>query len=88
MKAINYKMKELNRLVYSSKKALETCNYPEHVLRLQKEHQIWQKSKINLVFLWKTGVEASKFIMNSLKTLDFVTPILPLTEVMLSLTFN
>ena len=35
------------------KETLETCNYPEHVLRLQKERQIWQKSKINLHFLWK-----------------------------------
>ena len=55
--------------------ALESCNQPEHVLRLQKERQIWQKSKINLFFLWKTIVEASKFITNSLKTLYFVTPI-------------
>ena len=55
--------------------AHEACNYPEHVLRLQKERQIWQKSKLIFTFfLWKTRVEASKFIMNSLKTLDFVTP--------------
>ena len=57
------------------KEALENCNYPEHVLRLQKERQIWQKSKINLHFLWKTRLEATKFITNSLKTLDLVTPI-------------
>ena len=75
MKAINYKMKKLNRFVYSSKEALETWNYREHVLRLQKERQIWQKSKIILTFfLWKTRVEASTVITNSLKTLDFVTP--------------
>ena len=40
MKVINYKIKKLNRLVYSSKEALETCNYPEQVLRLQKERQV------------------------------------------------
>ena len=40
IKAINYKTKSLNRFVHSSKKALETCNYPEYVLRLQKERQI------------------------------------------------
>ena len=75
MKAINYKMKKLNRFVHSSKKTLEKCNYPEYVLRLQKERQIWQKSKIHLLFLWRTRVEASKVITNSLKTLDFVTKI-------------
>ena len=53
----------------------ETCNHTEFILRLQKERKIWQKSKINLIFLWKTGVEASKVKTNSLKTLDFVTPI-------------
>ena len=40
MKAINYKMKNLNRFNQSSKKTLETCNFPEYVLRLQKERQI------------------------------------------------
>ena len=29
-------MKNLNRIVHSSKEAHETCNYPEYVLRLQK----------------------------------------------------
>ena len=57
------------------KEALETWIYPEHVLRLQKERQIWQKSKNNLIFLWKTRVEASKSITNSLKTLGFLAPI-------------
>ena len=40
IKAINYKM---NILIGSSnlpKEAFETCNYPELVLRLQKERQI------------------------------------------------
>ena len=55
--------------------ALETCNYPEQVLSLQKDRQIWQKSKKNLLFLWGTRVEASKVITNFLKTLYFVTPI-------------
>ena len=55
---------------------LETWNYPEQVLRLQKERQIWQKSQIHLLFfVKKTRVEASKVITNSLKTFDFVTPI-------------
>ena len=75
MKAVNYKMKKFKRFVQSSKEALETCNYPEYLLPLQKERQIWQKSKIHLYFLWKTRVEASKVITNSLKTLDFVTPV-------------
>ena len=43
---------------------LETCNYLEYVLRLQKERQKRLRSKINLLFLWKTGVEASKIITN------------------------
>ena len=41
IEAINYKMKNLNRFVHTSKEqALETCSYPEYVLRLQKERQI------------------------------------------------
>ena len=43
MKGINNKKSYLIRVVYS-KKALETCNYPEYFLHLQKERQIWQKS--------------------------------------------
>ena len=58
-----------------SQEALETCSYPEYVLRLQKQRQIWQKSKIHLPFLWKTRVGASKVITNSLKLLHFVTSI-------------
>ena len=53
------------------KLALETCIYPEYVIRLQKERQILQK----LFFLWKIRAEACKVITNSLKTKDFVTPI-------------
>ena len=44
MKGINYKKSYLNRVNYSWKEALETCNYPEYFLHLQKERQIWQKS--------------------------------------------
>ena len=56
MKAINYKMKKLNRYFNCSKKVLETCNYPEHVLRLQNERQILQKSNINLLFFCEKPV--------------------------------
>ena len=38
MKAINYKMKKMNRFFQGEN--LETCNYPERVLRPQKERQI------------------------------------------------
>ena len=38
------------------KKAPETCNYPEHALRLQKERKIWQKSKISLIFFCEKPV--------------------------------
>ena len=40
MKAISYKMKKLKRLIIRLKVALETCNYSEYVLCLQKERQI------------------------------------------------
>ena len=33
--------------------ALETCNYPEQNLRLQKVRQIWEKSKNNSLFCEK-----------------------------------
>ena len=73
MKAINYKMKNWIGSFILPKEDLETCIYPVQVLRLQNKRQIWQKSKINLLFfVKKTRVEASKFITNSLKTLDFV----------------
>ena len=41
MKDIIYKMKYLKKVVYSSKGSplIETCNYPENVLHLQKEQQ-------------------------------------------------
>ena len=56
MNVINYR-KTIIRLVYSSKKAHENCNYPEYVFCLQKEGQTCQKSKFNLLFF---RVEASK----------------------------
>ena len=40
MKAINYKMKKIISSSILPKEALETLNYPEYVLRLQKERQI------------------------------------------------
>ena len=73
MKAINYKMKNWLGSFLRPKEAFETCNYPEHVFRLQKERQTWQKSKKNYFFcekhVWKP------VITNSLKTTDSVTPI-------------
>ena len=44
MKGINYKKSYLNIVVFHEKETLETCNYPEYFLHLQKERQIWQKS--------------------------------------------
>ena len=44
MKGINYKKSYLNIFVFHEKETLETCNYPEYFLHLQKERQIWQKS--------------------------------------------
>ena len=38
------------------KETLETCKYPEYVLRLQKERQIWQKSNIHLLFFVRKPV--------------------------------
>ena len=67
-------MKFLNRVVYLSKGNFGTCNYPEYVLRQQKERKIRQKS--NLLFLWKSGVEVSNGITLSFKKIDFGTPIL------------
>ena len=51
MKAISYKMKNWISSFILPTEALRTCNYPEHVLRLQKERQTWQKSKISLLFV-------------------------------------
>ena len=51
MKAINYKMEKRTGSFILPKEALDTCNYPEYVLGLQKERQIRQKSKISLLFI-------------------------------------
>ena len=51
MIAISYKMKYLNKFLYSSKKTVEVINFSEYVLRLQKERQLWQKLKNKLLFL-------------------------------------
>ena len=41
-----------------------------------KKNVKYVKNQINIYFfLWKTCVEATKVITNSLKTLDFMTPI-------------
>ena len=40
MKAISYKIKNYKGSLILPKEALETCNYSEYVLRLQKEHQV------------------------------------------------
>ena len=56
MKAINYKIKNWISSFILPKEALKTCNYPEQVLRLQKERQIWQKSKINWLFFCEKPV--------------------------------
>ena len=53
MKAINFIKKYINSLFNLPKEALETWNYPEYILRLQKERKIWQTLKINLVFFVK-----------------------------------
>ena len=56
MKAVNYKMKNWIGSFILSKQAVETCIYREKVLRLGKEHQIWQKSNINLLFFCEKTV--------------------------------
>ena len=76
MKAINYKMKKLNRFVYSSEgsprdlQLIRTCLTPT-----KRTSNMTKIKNCFTFFVSKTGVEGSKFITNSLKTLDFVTPI-------------
>ena len=53
MKALITKWKSLIGSSIHLKEALETCYYLEYVLRLQKERQIWQKSKTHLLFFVK-----------------------------------
>ena len=57
MKAINYKMKKLTNFVYSSKESpRDLPSRPKHALRLQKDRQIVQKSKISLLFFCEKPV--------------------------------
>ena len=58
--------------------AFETCRNSKYVLRLQWNVIYREKRKISLHFVRKTGVEASKFIKNSLKKiLDYITCTFP-----------
>ena len=75
MKAINYKIKKWIGSFTLPTKAHKTCNYPEQVIRLQKHVKNDKNQKLIYFFLWKTRVEASKVITNSLTTLNFVKPI-------------
>ena len=75
MKAINYKMEKLNRFLFFQMKSSgpEIIQIKSYVYKTNVKYGKNQK-KINF-FLWKTRVEAGKVKKNSLKTLDFVTPI-------------
>ena len=61
----------------------------QNISCIYKKNVKYEKNQTNLLFLWRTGVEASKVITNSLKK-DFGTPILfiPLTAIMSYLTCN
>ena len=56
MKANNSEMKKLNRFVYPSYESLETRNYPEHVLPLQKIVKYDKKSNIISLFFCEKPV--------------------------------
>ena len=85
MKAINYKIKKLNRFVHSSQKKLLGPAIIQNMSYVNKKNVKYDKNqKLFYFFLWKTVVEASKVITNSKKTLDFVTPkTLPLLDLSL-----
>ena len=61
----------------------------QYISCFYKKNVNYDKIKLIYFFLWKTGVEASKVITNSLKK-DFGTPIrfVPLTPIMSFLTSN
>ena len=61
----------------------------QNISCIYKKNVKYDKYQINLLFLWKTGVEASKVITNSLKK-DFGTPIpfIPFTPIMSYLSCN
>ena len=62
----------------------------QNISCIYKKNVKYDKSQINLHFLWRNGVEGIKVITNSLKKLNFGTPILfvPLTPIMSYLTCN
>ena len=67
MKNINYKMKYLNRVVYSSELG-RNCLRPaifQNNFCVYKKNVKHDKNQINLLFFWKNGVEVSKVITHS-----------------------
>ena len=70
------------------KEAFELCRNTKYVLRLQRNVTYREKSKISLLFVRKTRVEASDFITNSLKKIRFCNLHLHLTTNMLHVTCN
>ena len=72
MKAIKYKMELIMYVrLFVQRKPLRlaiiqnmSCVYEKSVKHV--------KNQTNLLFLWKTGVEASKIITKSFKVLDFL----------------
>ena len=70
MKAINYKMKKLIQ-----RKPPRPAINPNMSYVYKKNFKYDKNQKLISFFLWKTRVGASKFITNSVKTIDFLTPI-------------
>ena len=54
MKAINYKMKQLNSFI-CLREALEACKDSKYFFRLQKERQ-YDKNEILTYFVWEKPV--------------------------------
>ena len=76
IKAINYKMSNLNRFVHSSKGSPWDLQLSIICLTSTKRTSNMTKIKNSFTFLmWKALVEARKVITNSVKTLKFITPI-------------
>ena len=74
MKAINYKMKRrIGSFILPIKPLRPAIIQNESYVH--KKNVKYKKNQILIYFLWKTRVEASKVITNSLKTIDFATPI-------------
>ena len=74
MKAINYKLKKLKRLVFFFHRKPLRPVIIQNISCVQKYSKERQKAIIKLLFFVKRKV--SKFIKNSLKTLDFMKQIL------------